>query len=76
MTSNGSERQLQELGVFVHGMLASLHALGLAYNLRRRNWFDVGMHGSALIYDTWAAAKHRRHLDGLRSGTPEGHRAT
>lgn len=49
---------MQCLGIFVHGALASLHALGLLYNLRRRNWFDAGMHSAAAIYDVWATSQH------------------
>lgn len=56
------ERQMQELGVFVHGVLAGLHALGLVFNLRRRSWFDVAMHGAALVYDTSAAVRHLEHV--------------
>ncbi|HEV8130121.1 MAG TPA: hypothetical protein VGQ81_02640, partial [Acidobacteriota bacterium] len=52
------ERDLQCLGIFVHGALASLHALGFLYNLRRRNWFDAGMHSAAAIYDAWATSQH------------------
>lgn len=57
-----SERQLQELGVFVHGLLAGLHLLGMAYNLKRRNWVDVACHGGAAVYDIWAVSKHARAL--------------
>ena len=58
-----SERQLQQLGVFVHGVLVGLHTLGIVYNLKRRNWLDVCIHGGAAIYDTWAVAKHLRALE-------------
>lgn len=57
-----AERQMAELGVFVHGLLAGLHLLGAAYNLRRRNWFDVTAHLSAAVYDGWAVHKHMRDL--------------
>ena len=57
------ERQLQQLGVFVHGVLTGLHVLGMVYNLKRRNWFDVVAHGGAAVYDTWAVAKHLRALE-------------
>ena len=52
------EHELQCLGIFVHGALASLHALGCVYNLRKRNWFDAGMHTAAAIYDVWATSQH------------------
>lgn len=57
------ERQLQTLGIFVHGVLAGLHVLGIAYNAKRKNWFDVGMHGVAATYDVYAVAKHMRDLE-------------
>lgn len=56
------ERQLSELGVFVHGVLAGLHLLGVVYNMRRRNWWDVTAHTAAAIYDTHAAMAHTRDL--------------
>lgn len=49
---------MAELGVFVHGVLTFGHMLGLVYNMRRRNWFDVAAHGGALLYDAWAVNKH------------------
>lgn len=54
------ERQLEELALVVHGALAALHGLGILYNLRRRNWWDVCAHIGALGYDLWAADKHMR----------------
>ena len=53
-----SERQMAELGVFVHGVLAGLHLIGIAYNLRKRNWVDVVAHTGAVAYDIWAVNKH------------------
>lgn len=57
-----AERQLDELGVFVHGALCALHLLGLVYNLRRRNKVDTLVHGAAAAYDGWSAVKHLRRL--------------
>ena len=57
-----SDCQLQELGVFVHGVLAGLHALGIIYNVKRHNWIDVGAHTGAAAYDIWAVHKHIRAL--------------
>ena len=54
---------MQQLSVFVHGVLAGLHLLGIAYNARRRNWFDVAAHVSAATYDIWATAKHLHQLE-------------
>lgn len=53
-----SDRQLQELSIFVHGVLTGLHILGIAYNLKKRNWGDVAAHTAAAGYDLWAVNKH------------------
>lgn len=60
-----AERQMQTLGVFVHGVLFALHALGVVYNARRRNPIDVVAHGCAAGYDLWATGKHLRALQRL-----------
>lgn len=52
------DRRMAELSAFVHGVLAGLHVLGIAYNLRKRNWFDVFMHTSAAIYDVHSMHSH------------------
>lgn len=57
-----AERQLQTLGVFVHGVLFAFHALGIVYNARRRNRFDVIAHASAATYDLWAVSQHVKAL--------------
>lgn len=57
------ERHISSLGIFVHGILTGLHLLGLAHNIKRKNWFDVSCHGGAAIYDFYAVRKHMRELD-------------
>ena len=56
------ERELQALGIFVHGVLVGLHALGIVYNLRKRNWLDVAAHAGAGAYDFWATGRHVKAL--------------
>lgn len=51
-------RQMHELGMLVHGVLAAFHFLGLVYNARRRNWSDVACHTAALCYDAHAVTRH------------------
>lgn len=63
--------QMAELGVFVHGALTFGHLLGIIYNWRRRNWFDVGAHTAAAAYDVWAVEKHIKEL--RESHDPDGH---
>jgi len=52
--------ELEGLSVFVHGMLASLHLLGVVYNVRRRSYLDVAAHSAAFVYDIYAAGNHLR----------------
>ena len=59
------EQEIEYLATFVHGVLAGLHALGMVYNIKRRNWFDVGAHSVAMSYDVWATARHLVALDRL-----------
>lgn len=60
------DKQLAELGIFVHGVLAAFHALGAIYNLRRNNKFDVVAHTAAMIYDCHAVVKHARDVEAFR----------
>lgn len=54
------KQELDSLACFVHGVLFALHSLGVVYNVRRRNWWDISIHTSAAIYDLWATQKHWR----------------
>jgi len=60
-----AEQDLEHLATFVHGVLAGLHALGIVYNIKRRNWIDVAVHSAAMSYDMFATAKHLVALDRL-----------
>ncbi len=64
--SRHAEQHIQELSVFVHGILAGLHTLGVAYNLKRRNWWQAVAHVSAAVFDAHAVYSHCRTLDRLR----------
>jgi len=65
MPDTKSTRQMQELGVFVHGMLASLHALGIVYNAKRSNRAETVIHSGALAFSLWAMTKHIQHVKRL-----------
>ena len=67
--STTSDLQMAELSCAVHGVLAALHLLGIAYNLKRGNRFDVLAHSLAVGYDTWALHKH---LKDVRAFTSSG----
>lgn len=60
--THDASRQMEELSAAVHGGLVVLHLLGVAYNWKRRNWFDIIAHSSAVVYDTWAMHKHMSRL--------------
>src|SRR5205809_3472793 len=62
-----AEQDIEHLATFVHGVLAGLHALGIVYNIKRRNWIDVAAHSAAMSYDMFATAKHLVALDRLTS---------
>jgi hypothetical protein len=59
-----SSAELETLAVFVHGLTAFGHLLGVVYNYRRAGRVDrdVTIHGAALIYDIYSAAKHAKRL--------------
>lgn len=57
-----SEVMMESLGSFVHGTLFSLHALGVAYNLKKRNWVDAGIHASVAAYDAMATYRHAKRV--------------
>lgn len=57
-----AESQMQELAVFIHGVLFSFHVLGVLYNFKRKNKFDVIAHALAATYDAKAVHHHLSHL--------------
>lgn len=54
----GDDRLLEDMATAVHGAAASLNLLGLVFNLRKRNWFDVAIHLAAGAYHARAAVHH------------------
>ena len=57
------DKTLHNLGLFVHGVLAAFHSLGVLYNLRRGNRGQAALHGLVLIYDLWAVWEHYLELE-------------
>lgn len=55
------EGELETLAVMVHGAGAAFDALGVAYNLRRRQWFDVGMSLIGCLFHCVAVYKHDKY---------------
>ena len=50
--------EIHLFGLFVHGVLSAFHTLGIVYNVRRRNWWDVAIHTACVVYDTKSAIHH------------------
>ena len=61
-----AELQMAELALAVHGILVAFHCLGIAYNAKRGNKFDVICHTAAAAYDVWAVDKHLRDVMELK----------
>lgn len=55
-----TDRQVETLATFVHGSLSTLHALGLVYNLNRRQWKHAAIHALVMVYDFTATLHHSR----------------
>ena len=53
-----SRQEVHSLACFVHGALTALHLLGMIYNGKRKNWWDVGMHGLGAAYSVKATLHH------------------
>lgn len=68
----GGRGEVDALGVFVHGMLTGLHALGAVYNLRRGNWSDAVIHAAAAAYDVTATFQHARACENDERGGGNG----
>lgn len=63
--------QLAELAAFTHCLLAGLHILGIAYNLKRRNWLDVAAHSLAAAYDVQALHHHVADIHEMKAIEPD-----
>jgi len=53
-----SSIEVEKLAIFVHGMLAGGHLLGVVYNAKHGNTGDVIAHSLAFVYDIYATSKH------------------
>ncbi len=53
-----AEIHLAELSAFVHGALAAFHVLGVIYNVKKRNRWDILAHTAAALYDINAMHSH------------------
>jgi hypothetical protein len=55
--------ELERLCAFVHGVAAVCHALGIVYNLYRKQRVHAATHAAVLVYDIVAAFKHASPAD-------------
>ena len=57
-------KELHAMSAFVHGALVALHGLGIIYNLKRKNRWDVVAHAAALAYSLQATTHHIKESRG------------
>lgn len=62
MAKSKADTHVQEMSIFIHGILFGLHCLGIAHNIRRHNAFDVLAHSFAAAYDLHAVQHHMMEL--------------
>lgn len=57
-------RELESLAVFVHGVTAFGHLLGIVYNYRKSGRVDrhVVIHSAAFLYDVFSAVEHAKRI--------------
>ena len=62
MSDSGTKnnKEIHSLAGFCHGALASLHLIGVVYNLKRKHWYNVAIHGYALAFSLNATAHHAK----------------
>ncbi len=61
MEKENLERRIKEhekFAAFVHGGAFAYHALGVFYNLKKKNYIDMSIHGLVAVYDLFATFKH------------------
>jgi len=61
----------EELSTFTHGMLFSLHVLGIFYNVRRKKPFQALFHGAVAAYDLYCSVKHNQGRNNLSENDKE-----
>lgn len=59
-----TEKQLQALAVFSHGILATVHSMATLYHLahKDREWKHVAVHGAGALYSILSMKKHLESL--------------
>ena len=52
--------ELHGIACYTHGILTGIHSIGVVYNVRRKNWWDVLAHTLALAYSLRSTAHHMK----------------
>lgn len=60
------DNEIDVLGTFIHGCLASLHCVGIVYNLRRKNYADTTIHTLVFCYDLYATYRHYKNVKEIK----------
>lgn len=65
---NGKDRshvdEVEIIASRFHGGLALAHAVAVWFNLRRKNYWDAGIHALFVVYDLASAIRHAQDADG------------
>ena len=56
------DSDLHAVALVAHTAMAVLHGLGIAFNLKRKNWIESGIHFSVLLFNLKSANSHRKEL--------------
>jgi len=59
--------EIHSLACFVHGVLCAFHALGVLYNVKRKNRTDAVIHTACILYDARAVHHHYREVRNVQS---------
>ena len=57
------EKDIQVFAAFVHGALFGLHALGVVYNIKRKNWQAAAIHFTVGMWDCIATKNHMKEAE-------------
>jgi len=56
-------KEIHILGIFVHGALSAFHLLGVVYNVRRRNYWDIAIHAAGIAYSARSTLHHAKEAE-------------
>ncbi len=59
--------ELENVSIFVHGVLFAFHTLGAFYNLKRGKYRDVAIHTLVSLYDLSCVVNHNGYRKAYKS---------